>query len=885
MGERLVRWIRRTLISLGIAVVVAVVATPVYFLFAGWHGFPQTYGELEVEGLERAVDVHRDTHGIPTIVASTPHDLWFAQGYVHAQDRFWEMDFRRHVTSGRLSELFGSSQIGTDKFLRAMGWYATAEAELELIDDETRLMLDAYAQGVNAWLEGRRGTRLSFEHSLLPVTGAWWYRPEPWQPADSLAWIKAMAWDLSSIEDDLVRARLQLVDLGPDRDRLDLYPSSPAEHPPIIVDGGGMVDGHWQPAEAHAGQFGAPTDEFPSGEPDGTGDEPAGTSSGPEGEPEIGNPDPLLVDPALGTTPNVALERLAAGLDSLTLPHFIGRGDGVGSNSWVVAPHRSATGSTMLANDPHLEPSQPSVWYQVRLRCRVVSANCPYQVNGFSFAGLPGVVIGHTAQVAWGLTNLNATTSELVLEQLDGDRYRAGDRWRELEQRNETIRVAFGRDIDITIRATHHGPLLSDVFEDAEHVVPARRPRAQRRYDEAVALRWVALQPALTANAIPRLARVTNWNEFLEALQYFDIPSQSVVYADADGNIGYVAAGRIPMSSADGRTVVAASETADDWHGTFGPHQRPWLLNPPSGVIVAANQAILPPRDEPALTVDPNLGFRASRIHDLLEGADDLTIDDLAAIQMDSYNTLATALVPALLAIDSTDDDVWRVQEVLGDWDYHDDADSAGAAAFNVTWRHVLAHTFHDELPEWAHPEGGARWWEVIRRLLERPNASWWDDLTTVETERRDDILQRALSDASQELQQQFGSAPWRWDDLHQLTLTHATFGSSGIAPIERLFNRGPFGLSGSKDVVNATGWDASEGYDVDWLPSMRMIVDFSDLDNSRWIQLTGQSGRPFHHHYVDQIELWQDGGYLPMVFSNAAIDTLSFKTLTLHPQ
>lgn len=894
------RWIRRALVALGIVVVLAIAATPVYFLFAGWHSFPQTYGELAVDGLERPVEIHRDAHGIPTVVASTSHDLWFAQGYVHAQDRFWEMDFRRHVTSGRLAELFGASQVSTDIFLRAMDWSGTAEAELELIDDEARFMLDAYAQGVNAWLDGRRGTRLSFEHSLLPLTGAWWYRPEPWKPADSLAWIKAMAWDLSSVEDDLVRARLQLVDLGPDRSWQQLYPATPADHPPIVADGGGIVNGRWQPAQAHAGQSEdhdpttlspAPDDQVP----DNLAPEEAGPLTGQpatdeeaditEDTPEIGDPDPLLVDPSSHDAHGSALQTLASGLDRAQLPRLIGRGDGVGSNSWAIAPHRSATGSTMLANDPHLEPSQPSAWYQVRLRCRIITDSCPYQVNGFSFAGLPGVVIGHTERVAWGLTNLNATTSELVYEELDGDRYHVGGQWRELDLRHETIRVAFGRDIDITIRATANGPLLSEVFEDAEHVVPDRRPRTTTRVDGAIALRWVALEPALTANAIPRLARVSDWDGFLEAVRYFDLPSQSLVYADADGNIGYVAAGRIPKGASDGSRVISADEAAAGWYAAYGAHERPWLLNPPSGVIVAANQAILPPGDEPVLTADPNLGFRAARIHDLLEVTDDLTVDDLAAIQLDTRNALAETLVPALLAISTNDEDVARLQQVLREWDQHDDAVSAGAAAFNVTWRHVLAHTFHDELPEWTHPEGGARWWEVVRRLLRHPHDVWWDNLTTVETESRDDILRYALVDAAHELREEFGSSSWRWGDLHQLPLTHATFGSSGIAPIERVFNRGPYAVSGGKDVINATGWDASEGYAVDWLPSLRMIVDFNDLDNSRWIQLTGQSGRPFHHHYIDQAELWRDGGYLPMAFSEEAIERVSFKTLTLHPQ
>jgi penicillin G amidase len=246
------RWVRRITAGLAIVVAVAVVLGAVTGVVAVRRSFPDTAGTAVLRGLSGPVTVERDADGIPTIIASDARDLFMAQGYVHAQDRFWEMDFRRHVTAGRLSELFGASQLGTDRFIRTLGWRRVAEQEVALLDEPARLMLEAYADGVNAWIGGRRGAALSLEHALLPVTGAGGYRPEAWTPADSLAWLKAMAWDLrSNMETELERGRLMMADLGPGRSWQDLYPGFDAiTYPTILPWGGGVVDGQFVPRAA-----------------------------------------------------------------------------------------------------------------------------------------------------------------------------------------------------------------------------------------------------------------------------------------------------------------------------------------------------------------------------------------------------------------------------------------------------------------------------------------------------------------------------------------------------------------------------------------------------------------------------------------------------------
>ncbi|MGA1078611.1 MAG: penicillin acylase family protein, partial [Nitriliruptoraceae bacterium] len=403
------RWIRRILGGLAALVVVALLVVAGATTVAVRRSHPTTAGELALPGLAAPVTVERDAEGVPTIVASSVEDLFRAQGFVHAQDRYWEMDFRRHVTAGRLSELFGASQLGTDRFIRTLGWRRVAEAELDLLAPDTRVMLDAYAAGVNAWTAGRTGGALSLEHALLPLTGASGYRPEPWTAVDSLAWLKAMAWDLrSNLEQELERARLLSVDLGPGRSWEDLFPAFDAErHPPILPWGGGVVDGVFAPA--------------------------AGTPVGPVATGVAGTaPDAPVVPTAAtadGSDPRRTVltdDGVRAALDAAAVvlassPDLLGDGsEGIGSNSWAVAGSMTATGGAMLANDPHLAPALPSIWYQVRLRCAPVSEACPYDVAGFSFSGMPGIIIGHNDRIAYGFTNLGPDVADLVVERLAG---------------------------------------------------------------------------------------------------------------------------------------------------------------------------------------------------------------------------------------------------------------------------------------------------------------------------------------------------------------------------------------------------------------------------------------------------------------------------------
>jgi penicillin amidase len=814
---------------------------------------PQTEGRAQLPGLAGEVEVVRDQHGIPHLYADSDADLVRAQGYVHAQERFYEMDVRRHVTSGRLAELFGESALESDKLVRTMGWRRVAEQELAILDPDTRELLGAYADGVNAYLEERGPSELAVEYTVIALTGLD-YAPEPWTQADSLAWLKAMAWDLRGNMVEEINRVTALVHHTPQQ-VAGLYPEYDARARPPIVEGGGVVDGVFE-------------------------------------QDASGNATRNPRRPAYSRAMVRALHEVKRRTERL--PEMVGRGDGIGSNSWVVGGERSATGHPILANDPHLATSQPGVWMQMGLHCREISPDCTLDVSGFTFSGLPGVVIGHNADIAWGFTNLRPDTTDLYLERIRGDRWVRDGEAQPLQIRTETIEVRDGEDFELTIRATTHGPLVSDVSPELSTVGAnakvAGRGAGDRGNGYAVALRWTALDPQPTADAILALNRASDWDEFRAAAADFAAPAQNLVYADRAGHIGYQATGRVPirLSGNDGRLPSEGWRSENDWSGEYVPFDAlPNVLDPDEGFVVTANQQVIGDDYPYFLTDDWDQGYRSTRIQRLIEQEGELSVEDMTRLQLDTWNPMATKLVPYLLDIDSLPSAYYRGgQELLARWNFSQPADSAGAAYFNAVWRILLERTFGDELNPRVMPDGGDRWFAVVARMLDDPAGSWWDDVDTPEVETRDDILRLALMEARDELTRlhHLDPAKWTWGHLHRMDLRNTTLGDSGVGLVEWLVNRDGYEVGGGSSVVDATSWDAREGYGVTAAPSMRMVVSLGDLDRSRWVNLTGVSGHPGSPHYDDQTELWVEGRYLPWPSSRKAVTDAAEDTLVLEP-
>lgn len=823
-GGRRGRGRRVAEVALSVVVLLVVVAGG----FAVWavrNPFPQHEGTATLPALTGRVEVLRDEFGVAHVYADDPLDLYRAQGWVHAQDRFWQMDTWRHITAGRTAELFGPDQLSGDRFLRTLGWHRIAEDEYGRMGAASRAVFDAYADGVNAYVAGRSTGRLSLGYTTLGIQRPG-YEPEPWDAVDSIAFLKLMAWDLRGNMDTEIE-RVVLAQVLDDGQLADVFPPYPAEAPVIVGDNDADLDARID-AE------------------------------------RVRDVDIAAAVASVG-------ERLAEA--SRRLGHHM---DGLGSNSWVVAGDRTASGAPVIANDPHLGIGIPSIWYEVGLHCRTVSSSCPDDVAGFSFAGVPGVVIGHNDAMAWAFTNLGADVQDLYLERVHPDdphRYEVEGEWRDMEVRTEVLQASDGTRETIEIRSTRNGPIISGRYGSVDEAVD----------DEyAVALRWTALQPGTTAEAIVPLNRARDWESFREAARLFEVPSQNLLYADTNGSIGYQAPGRIPIRSDAHDGLMPAPGWDDDyqWQGFVDFDALPRERDPERGWIVTANNAVVGDDYPYALSRTWALGYRARRIEELLGRAGVVDVAEVAADQLDEHDGSASFLLPHLLAVGADDDRVSDVQRLLDGWDRQARADSAAAAAYAGTWRHLLREMFARHLPDDYQPRGNSRWFEAVRLLLDEPDSGWW------EPEGREGTLQTAMTSAHDELSELLGDDPdgWEWGALHTATFTEGTLGSSGIGFVERRFNRGPWEVGGGSAIVNATGWDASAGYEVLAAPSMRMVIDLGDLDRSRTIHTTGQSGHPYHPNYTDMTDLWAAGEQRAAVFTRPAVEAAATARLELVP-
>jgi len=775
--------------------------------------FPNTEGVIQIPGLDAPVEVYRDSFGIPHIYASSKHDLFMAQGFVHAQDRFWQMEFWRRIGAGRLSEILGESTLENDAFIRTLGWHRVASLELELLTSEERSSLEAYAQGVNTFMDANQG-RLGLEFTILGLTGVK-FETEPWTPVNTLTWAKVMAWDLSgNMDSELTRANIA-ARLGTPAVNTIMPPY--ADDSPLIV--------------PH-----------------------------------------LLTGSTIKSMPDAAFDT-----------HFLGSGDGIGSNSWVISGSRTETGMPILANDPHLGIQMPSIWYELGLHCEPIGPECPYNVVGASFAGVPGVIIGHNDHIAWGVTNLGPDVQDLFIERVSPEnpnQYEFKNEWRDMEIVREEILVA-GEDepVVINVRITHHGPIINDVVGGIE--------------DEwsfgwqPLALSWTALKPGTIVRSVLMLNQAQDWDQFREALRYWDVPSQNFVYADVEGNIGYQAPGRIPIrDSGDGSVPVPGWTGKYEWVNYIPFDNLPRTYNPPEGYIVTANNAVVGPDFRYFISMDWAPGYRAQRIGELIEADTSLSLEDIQTIQGDSSPISSQDILPYLLALSPSEAQMAQAVDLLRGWDGRAVRDSAGAALFESLRIHLIDCTFADELGEQLLIRTRGSLVVALANIMPNPNSHWFDDIATPEVESRDEILLKALESAIEELTETLGRtmSNWRWGDLHTATFRNQSLGQSGIWPIEAIFNRGPVPVDGAYATVNNTGYSMNNPYDVISGPSFRQIVDLGDLGRSVSMHTTGQSGHPFHAHYDDMIDPWRNIEYHPMHWNRQLIETVAESHMTLTP-
>ncbi len=895
--------IGRLLKLLLVVLVVVVVAAGAFVGWVGARGLPQDDGTVSLPGLSADVTVKRDANGIAQIYANTPADLFAAEGYVHAQDRMWQMDVWRHISSGTLSELFGQSELQTDEFIRTLGWRQSAQRDYDAADASTKAILKAYASGVNAWLSQHHDMGLPFVISgfLGAGGGLSGYQPAPWTPVDTLAWAKVEAWQLGGDYDSEV-FDLLLAKKVDAKAVTELSPSYPAGRPVIA----------------------------PTGAPGVGGAGASGTLAGPDqaAVPSSAGIDPQVLALAGDPTSLLGLEQASDQIGQLagfgpTDP--IQRSDGIGSNDWVVSGAHTASGSALLANDPHLGFSMPSLWYMVGLHCTAVTSACPYDVAGVSFPGAPGVVLGHDAHIAWGFTNVDPDVQDLFMEKIDPadpTRYEYKGQMLPFTTRKEVIKVAGGDPVTITVRSTVHGPVVSDVTSDLKTAADGGSGLAGDS-SVAYALEWTSTAVVdTTVESVLRLDAATDFASFRAALKLWVAPSQNVVYADTDGHIGYQMPGFVPIrASGTGNGPVPGWDGSHDWTGYIPYDDLPRIYDPPDGVIATANNAVVDASYPYFLGDEWDPGYRAARITALIGTDRKLTTDDVSKIQLDGQTGIATDVVPHLGSPAPSTDDGRTVLADIQAWASaatpydcsQTDASVAGTGctAFNAFAYHLLRDVFDPRLGAGTAKTDIARLFVgsdrsamTLVELLGEPASRWWDDPSTPAHETEAQVIGKALDQAGADLRATLGDpAGWSWGALHTVAFQEQTLGTSGIAPLEWLFDKGPYPDGGSVYAVNQQYFDLSAAYPDPYAsdpagsggtfadvfavkggPSYRLVVETAQFDGATIVDTTGQSGVPFDGHYGDLIDTYLAGKTVPLPFTKSAVDAATTQMLTLTP-
>jgi penicillin amidase len=802
-----------------LTILVAVVGGAAWWLFV--RPLPQVDGTASLPGLQHEVTVERDIWGIPHVRAGSLADMAEAQGYVMAQDRLWQMDLLRRVARGELSEIVGPVAISLDKRYRLMRFGPAAERDATLLDEESRGAIEAYARGVNKFIEQHQN-KLPIEFTMLK------YKPQPWKPSDSLV-IAGYMYDTlaESWEDKFDRAKVT-ARVGPERAK-DLFSVQAA------------------------------LDHFVVGDPDRPNDGTQRSGKDPDDEE---NDDDMTPEDVLKAGASPAVQNFPD-LTSALAPavvQWVGESQrdirhALGSNNWVVSGDHTATGKPLLANDTHLELSVPPIWYQMHLTCP------GWNVKGFTLPGAPLVVIGHNDRIAWGFTNNGADVQDLYIETFNPaqpDEYKANGKWLKAETVDEVIHVKGAADVHFPVTVTRHGPVM------------------MRNRNTGYALRWTATEPGGLANTYTRMGKAQNWKEFKEILKNVWGPAQNAVYADVNGNIGYVMAARVPIrKKGHGEMPVPGDTDEYEWKGYISFEQLPQAINPEDGLIVTANARVVGPDYKPYLTDHWEEPYRTARIWDLLHDKHDLRPADMLKVQTDTYSYpdifLAEQLAPAAKVAVPKDSRTQRLIAQSKDWNGIADADSSVVSFLEGTRRAALQLVLQPvlgdetELYQW-------RSTAFLQRVLtERPTA-WLPSAY----KNYDELLVAAADESVKHLEKDSGSArieDWQWKRFDSLDMLHPLGRKGWLKTLFSITGKAQGGTSFSPRAATR-----------DHGPAMRMAASVGDWDNSLMVIPGGQSGQLGSSHYSDQFRYWYEGKPVAAPFSDAAEAAVRKHTLTLKP-
>lgn len=807
--------------------------------------------EVDVSGLPLTdfVEVIRDERGIPHIYGTNVGDILFAQGYVHAQDRFWQLEFWSHLSTGRLASLIGEPGVGADLLFRTFGFNRVALEEYENLPPEFKQDLIHYTNGINAYIESRPQNRLSLEHFFLQFINPD-YKAGTYEPHYPLAWAKMMAYDLNGNFEQEIRNSKTFNTLTPEIAEL-LIPPYPDEHPYIVEE--------WEGKGSFA---------------------------------------------SVGKSNNI--EQLYQALFVRYVTRDLQTNQALGSNSWAISGEHTESGLPLLANDPHLSVQLPAIWYENGLHCYPKNRDCELDVVGFSFAGSPYIVIGHNSHIAWGFTNMGPDVQDLFIEKINPsnpNQYEVDGEWQDMDRVTEIIEVAGSEPIVIEVRSTRHGPIVSDrsypinLNPEEDQVSFADETRIELPDNFSVSLSWPALIPGNTFIGIRDFNYAKNWEEFRDASRLFDVPAQNLLYADVDGNIAYQSPGKLPIRAEGlvGDLPIPGWLSENDWQGFVPFEELPYTINPSSGYIITANQSVHPEQPWPNYYAR---GYRAEAIERVINQyiSEKISVDDMEAMQINNFDYSAAYILPYVFNNVYVDSKIltamkeWAISETK----FEMNKDSSGAAAWAVFYKNLAEQTFEelvvtDNLGNEIslQPGNSDSTSEIFRTLLKDPNHILWDDINTPRKENLTDILERALLLADERIIELFDTDDydkWSWGELHTITYPTNLLGEAGIPILTNLVNIGPVESGGSSFAINSTDWGFGEDFTIGSYPSMRMVVDLSNFDNSRTILPSGQSGHVMSKYYDDQVENWIENNMYILNFSREQVELNQKEYMFLRP-
>lgn len=763
-----------------------------------YRSLPRRYGRLLIDGISAPVTVYRDFNGVPHIIAANCHDLYFAQGYITAVDRLFQMDLSRRAAAGRLSEIFGSSQIDTDKFFRNLILRKSAEDSLDAYPQELLEIIQAYSSGVNAMIQKAiQEQRLPPEFMILA------YEPEPWTSIDTLSIGKLMAYQLCHNWSEEIW-RYQLIEKVGAEKASELIPD-------------------------------------------------------------------MLTDSSII---NTLLGKIRLNLDDLLRSAYI-PDQSLGSNAWVLAGSRTASGKPLLANDPHLPIRIPAIWYQTHLVLEAEKLN----VIGVTFPGTPGIVIGHNEQIAWGITNMRADVQDLYVEipnPQNPQQFLYDGRYEPAHIFESPIQVKNQLEsVQHKVIVTRHGPIITPIANSKDG-----GPNV------ALALRWTAHAPTADLTAIIEINRSRNWQDFREALRWLESPPQNFTFAGVDGTIAYRGNGKIPIrKKGDGTLPVPGWSSEYEWNGFIPFDELPEVVNPPEGFIINAN-------DNPVDQTYPYLlgtswapPYRKQRILSIIQKAKNSTMEEMQTLQNDFTNLQADVILFVLLPVlkqklKNANPIEQEAITALEGWNRVDTHNSVGAAIWHVWYREFQRELFL--------PIIGQDLWE---RMDVIPNITEWFIHRAIETktsffseESTNNLVVNTFRKAIAKLQQDMGKivSSWHWGKLHTISFTHPL---GAIKPLSLLFNVNPFPIGGSSETVNNQSYSrTSFNFSVSLMPSWRQVVSLTAPNKGLDVLTPGASGHPLSPHYRDQVKVWNQGKYQQQFLNFKSLQNLRKRKFELLP-